>query len=55
MQVLNVIPKPLVEEGILIGELDDQEKLAISLNSKRDFLQANTVTLSYGRGARKPG
>ena len=60
MQILNVISKPLdrvVQEGILIGELDDLEveDRAISLNSKMDFLQANTVTLNYARGARKPG
>ena len=58
MQVLDVISKPLdriVHEGVYIGELDELEDLgcAISLNSKKDFLQANTVTLNYTRGAKK--
>ena len=60
MQVLEVIPKPLdriVQEGILIGELDDlhDERRAISMNSKKDFLQANSVSLNFNRGARQPG
>ena len=55
---LDTLPKPLdriAKEGILIGELDNMEdnNSAISLNSKRDFQQANTVTISYNRGAKK--
>ena len=49
--------KPLdriVQEGIKIGELDDMAGLglAVSLNSKSDYLQANNVTINYNRGAR---
>ena len=49
--------KPLdriVQEGIMIGELDDMAELglAVSLNSKSDYLQANNVTINYNRGAR---
>ena len=49
MTRLETLPKPLdriASEGLHIGDLDDLEAkgCAISLNSKRDFMQANTVT-----------
>ena len=58
MTKLDTLARPLdriASEGVLIGELDnlEEEKRAISLNSKRDYMQANTVTLSFNRGAAK--
>ena len=43
------------EEGVLIGELDqlEAEGRAVSLNSKKDYMQAHTVTLNFHTGARK--
>ena len=57
MTKLQSFKKPLdriAQEGVLIGQLDDwsDENRAVSLNSKNDYLQANTVTLNYNRGAR---
>ena len=58
MTRLDKLAKPLDRiacEGVLIGDLDELESegRAISLNSKRDFMQANTVTLAFNRGAQK--
>ena len=41
-------------EGVLIGDLDSyqEEGRVISLNSKKDFMQAHTVTLNFHTGAR---
>ena len=60
MTRLDKLSKPLdrvAAEGILIGDLEkmDNEDRAISLNSKRDFMQADTVTLTFNRGAQKEG
>ena len=58
MTQLRSFPRPLdivAAEGVLIGDLDDQDLqgAAVSLNSKRDWMQANTVTLQFNKGARK--
>ena len=58
MTQLRSYPRPLdrvAAEGVLIGDLDDQDQqgAAVSLNSKRDWMQANTVTLQFNKGARK--
>ena len=58
MTRLDKLPKPLDRiacEGVLIGDLDlmETEGRALSLNSKRDYMQANTVTLAINRGAQK--
>ena len=58
MTKLQSFTKPLdriAQEGLLIGDLDDMEEdgRVVSLNSKQDYQQANTVTLRYNRGARK--
>ena len=58
MTQLRSYPRPLdrvAAEGVLIGDLDDQDQqgAAVSLNSKRDCMQANTVNLQFNKGARK--